>query len=351
MTLVIRFKLLCIMLGLLSTTDLLAEQTPTPLFSSPNFSDAQPIGYLPQVGSADNLVSKPESIAAPIELCDYSAACHCDCDPCGGWFDELTLFGGLDGSKQPQDFGANANLGGHVHFNWGVPVSDERGIGLQIGSTIIATDNAVQVYELLGEATTRFQNFTTVGLFQRTASGFAWGFAYDFLNEDSFDDFSLSQWRLRGAYDLGPCDQIGVTVNLGDRSDSGTFNGPTPANVRLRAIDQGSLYWRHWWQTGVQTTSWIGIAEGHSENNAVTGPAPAFDESLLIGADILAPLNNHFALYGETNLIFPADTGTVDAFMGIRFFPGGGARRARRGRFAPLLPVATPTSFSTDLLQ
>jgi hypothetical protein len=41
------------------------------------------------------------------------------------WGDELTLFGGLDGSKQPQDFGVNANLGGQAHFNWGLPLSEQ----------------------------------------------------------------------------------------------------------------------------------------------------------------------------------------------------------------------------------
>lgn len=273
----------------------------------------------------------------------------CDCCPdAGGWFDELTFFGGIDGSKQPQDFGVNANLGGQAHVNWGLPVSHELGLGLQVGQGIVATDNAVRVYELLGEATDRFQSYTTVGLFQRTDSGFSWGFAYDWLEEDSFDNFSLSQWRLRGAYDIAPCDQIGVTANISSSGDDGTF-GATP--VRLRAIDQGNLFWRHWWPTGVQTTAWGGIAGEHGENNAVTGPSPSFGNSFLMGADILAPLNNYFAIYGETNLIFPADSGTVDAFLGLQFYPGGGALRARRGRYSPLLPVASPTSFSTDLLQ
>lgn len=293
------------------------------------------------------------SFTSEVFPASYGAPCSggSSCPSSQSWCEELTLFAGLDGSKQPQDFGVNANLGGHVHFNWGLPVSDHLGIGVQVGSTLIATDNAVQVYELLGEQTTRVQNYNTIGLFQRFDGGFAWGFVYDWLNEDSFDNFSLSQWRLRGSWDVSHRDQIGVTANLRGDSDRGVFNGPTAVPVTLRPINQGNLYWRHWWQSGVQTTSWIGIAEEHGENNVAVGPAPSFDESLLIGADILAPLNRYFALYGETNIIFPADTGTVDAFMGLRFFPGGNSRRARRGRYAPLLPVATPTNFSVDLLQ
>lgn len=299
--------------------------------------------------SADSLFA--ETASSEVEFCDYRCGCSDECG-CGGagWFDELTFFGGIDGSKQPQDFGVNANLGGQAHVNWGLPLSEEWGLGLQVGETLVATDNAVRVHELLGEATTRFQSYTTLGLFQRVGD-LSWGFAHDWLNEDSYDNFSLRQWRVRVAYDVCPRDQLGVTGNISSGSDAGVYSGPTPVALRLQAIDQVSLYWRHWWPTGVQTTAWGGVATGHGENNAVTGPAPRFGNSFLMGADILAPLNDYLAIYGETNLIFPADSGTVDAFLGVQLYPGGGAKRARRGRFSPLLPVASPTSFSTDLLQ
>ncbi|MEM8864340.1 MAG: DUF6666 family protein, partial [Planctomycetota bacterium] len=99
------------------------------------------------------------------------------------WYDELTIFGGIDGSKQPQDFGVNANLGGQVNANLGLPLVKQWGVGVQFGQGIVAADNAVRVYELQGEGTGRFQSFTTVGLFQRTDSGFAWGFVHDWLNQ------------------------------------------------------------------------------------------------------------------------------------------------------------------------
>lgn len=284
-----------------------------------------------------------------LELYDAQPPCSTHSPNCVHWYDELTLFAGLEGSKQPQDFGVNANFGAQTHVNWGGAVYRDWGLGMQLGTNLVVTDNAVQVYELVGEAKDRVQSYTTIGLFQRTDGGWAWGFAYDFLAEDSYDNFTLGQWRIRTSYDWGPCNQFGMTVNLRDGSDHGTFGASTP--VELRAINQGTLYWRHWWQTGVQTTCWGGIAGGHGENNAVTGPAPRFGESFVMGADILAPLNNYLSLYGETNLIFPADTGTVDAFLGFQLHAGGNARSARRGQFSPLLPVASATTFSTDLLQ
>ena len=262
------------------------------------------------------------------------------------WLRNLTLFGGIDGSKQPQDFGVNANLGLQGNLNTAVMLHEDSGLSLQAGTGIVASQNAVQVYELLGEATNRTQSYTTLGLFQKSDSGFLWAVAHDFLVEDSYDTFVLSQWRGRVGFDVNPCDQLGMTVQMRGLNDSGLFNG---GPVSLRTINQGSVYWRHVWESRTQTTIWLGLADGHGENNAAFGPAPAQDTVPLIGADFLAPLNDHFALYGETNLIMPADTGTVDAFLGFQWFPGGGAFNARQSRTAPVFSVASPTTMSVDL--
>ena len=267
-------------------------------------------------------------------------------DSTSGWLRSLTFFGGIDGSKQPQDFGVNANLGLQGNVNSSFALNDDSGLGLQLGAGVVGSQNAVRVYELLGQATDRVQGYTTVGLFQRSDSGFLWAVAHDFMVEESYDQFFLSQWRGRIGLDVDEANQFGVTAQFRSIEDSGSFAG---GPVSLRTINQGSIYWRHIWESETQTTFWLGLADGHGENNAVTGPSPAKSTVPLFGADFLAPLNDHFALYGETNLIMPADTGTVDAFLGIQWFPGGGARRARRGRFDPVFSVAAPTSFSVDL--
>jgi hypothetical protein len=83
----------------------------------------------------------------------------------------------------------------------------------------------------------------------------------------------------------------------------------------------------------------------------VTGFSPPQEETVLLGADIYVPLNDYLALYGESNLMMPADTGAVDAFLGVELFPAGNASLRRRTRFSPLLPVAASTSFSVDLTE
>ena len=263
-----------------------------------------------------------------------------------GWLRSLTFFAGVDGSKQPQDYGVNANLGLQGNVNAGFAIDETSGLGLQIGTGIVGSQNAVRVYELLGEATGRTQSYTTIGLFQRTDSGLIWAVAHDFMVEQSYDRFVLSQWRGRLGYDVDGKNQFGITAQLRGMTNSGSFNG---GPVSLRTINQSSLYWRHVWESSTQTTMWVGLADGHGENNAVTGPSASQSTVPLFGADFLAPLNDHLALYGETNLIMPADTGAVDAFLGFQWFPGGGAKRARRTRFEPVFAVAAPTTFSVDL--
>jgi len=263
--------------------------------------------------------------------------------------DETSFLFAIDGSKQPQDFGVNANLGGHASMNVGIPLQEDYGIGAQFGTGITASANAVQVFELLGESTGRTQSFTTLGIFQRRESGFSWGFVHDFLYEKSFDRFQLGQWRIRGSYLVSKNDEVGVTSTLQSYSAQGTFGSNT--SVTLIPMDQGSLYYRRFWETGAQTTGWIGIADKHGENNAVTGPAPGKNVPFLFGADLLMPLTTSLALYGETNMIMPSDTGTVDAFLGVQWFPGARAFKARRGKYSPLMPLASPTSFAVDLSQ
>lgn len=262
------------------------------------------------------------------------------------WLENGSLFLGIDGSKQPQDFGINANFGGRSAINWGIPLIQEWGLGAQVGTALNASANAVQVPELLGESSDRWQSFTTVGLFQRTDVGWQWGGAYDFLEQESFDRFRLGQWRLMGALELNPRYLVGIQVALPSYGDTGFFDSD---RVRLDPIAQGSLFWRQTWESHVQTTFWGGIAEGHSEANAVTGDRPPLDEQFVFGADFYAPLGDRLALFGEANFIMPPDTGTVDAYLGVVFFPWGDAWHARQLRFSPLFSVANNTNLAVDL--
>jgi hypothetical protein len=302
----------------------------------------------PQVTDApviDTQAPVPDPIAEePAHVCASEAICYC-CPQDGSNF---SVFVGLEGSKQPQDFGVNAHFGGRSAVNWGLPISRDYGLGLQLGTAINATANAVQVVERVEGSTGRTQSFSTVGVFQRTRGGLVWGGGYDFLYQDYYDDFFLGQWRGALGYDVTERDQIGVQASLRDRDDDGFFGA---AAVELRPITMGNVYYRHVFAAGARLGGWIGVAESHSEANAALGDLPDKDTPFLFGADVFVPLNNYMALFGESNFIMPSDTGTVDAYLGIEIFPWGGAKRGRTARFAPVLPVANSTSFAVDLLR
>ncbi|WP_143549129.1 DUF6666 family protein [Rhodopirellula bahusiensis] len=260
--------------------------------------------------------------------------------------EQLSFLAAIDGSKQPQDYGVNADIGLRLRGQYAAPLLEEYGIGFQIGSAVTWTDNAVRVFELMGEDTTRFQSYTTFGLFRR-ANRWAIGAVMDYQYQEGFDQTSLAQYRGRVSYDLTPQTQVGLTGRFRAFDDQANFNG-TP--VTLRTTNQGSFFLRHFFETGVQGTIWLGIVDEHGESNAAFGAAPAHDDAFVFGADFLAPLNDSLAMYGETNLTTPADTGTVDAFLGLVWYPFGNAKTAHRAQFAPMLPVAAPTSFSVDLV-
>lgn len=291
----------------------------------------------------------------PTSDVSYSSSCCTDacglphCNSCGSasLCENLSLFLGLEGSKQPQDFGVNAHFGGRFHANWGFPISVSNGLGLQIGAAINETRNAVQVVERVEGSKSRTQLFTTIGLFQRCPSGWNWALTYDHLNQDYFDDFSLGQWRGHLGYWLDGCTEIGVRVARSDGGDDGFF---TTIPVSMEAITQGSLYGRKVWPTAAVTGFWVGIAEGHGETNVALGDLPPVNQRFTFGSDIFCPLTNRLAIFGEANFISPADTGTVDAYLGLVYHFGGNHRVFTR-RFAPVLPVANNTSMSVDLTR
>lgn len=271
-------------------------------------------------------------------------------------FDNLSLFLGLEGSKQPQDFGVNATFGGRIAVNWGLPLLRDYGLGVQVGHAITFANNAVQVFERRNGNHSRTQYFTTVGVFQRTPAGLRWGVAYDFLTQGSFDTFNLGQWRAVFGYQLTPRDEVGVRLALSGFRDTGRFfdRATTPhANaLTLDPITQGTLYWRHTFEHQAQTTFWAGVAEGHGQLSAAArvDPSPV-DRPFVFGAELDVPLNDRLSLFGQANFIQPADTGTVDAFLGLVFTPFPRAHRERNRRFAPVQPVASGATFSVDLAR
>ena len=91
------------------------------------------------------------------------------------------------------------------------------------------------------------------------------------------------------------------------------------------------------------------MSEGHEEMTLVLNDDSYLSTAPAFGADFRAPLNDYMSLFGEANFILPADTGTVDAYLGVEFYPAAVAAKWRDQAFAPILRPASSPTFAVDV--
>ena len=259
-------------------------------------------------------------------------------------FENLRLFVGLDGSKQPQDLGINANMGVRLAVNAGVPLVRSHGVGVQVGAALNLSDAAVHVLDQVSSTSRRTQTFATIGVFQQR-SAFGWALAYDHLHERYFDTFTLAQ--IRG--------EVSARVSGHDELGSG-FTGPIRhatamapgAAVRLDPIGQLTGFERHEWASGAVTTIWAGAASRHHNVVLVFDDNSEDRHVVVYGARLDLPLNERLRITGSGNFLTPTATGTVDAYLGVTYSPH---RRSSpsRSSFAPPIEVTNNPEFPVDL--
>lgn len=257
------------------------------------------------------------------------------------WLDRVDLFVGLDGSKQPQDLGVNANIGPRAAVNVGVPLVRTSGFGLQAGVAVNVSDAAVAVLERVDGTSRRTQVFTTLGLFQRL-DRLQWAVVHDVVKQSYFSDTITAQVRGEVMLAVGRHDQVGAWFTAPTRRADAAI---ADTAVRLAPIPQVNATARHTWPSGATTGLWLGVASGH-HNVVLVFPENTRDRHVLVyGATLTMPLNARWSVTGATNLITPSASGTVDAFMGVSVRLG----RGHGSRFSPPLAVANNTGFSVDL--
>jgi hypothetical protein len=261
-------------------------------------------------------------------------------------WDNLSATFGLDGAKGPDDLGLSANFGIRAAMQTGLPLLEKWGLGFQAGTAFNYHRNATRFLALELDVHDRHQSFTTLGLFQRTESGFNWALAYDYLSLVNYASADLTQFRGQVSYWLDATNEVGVWGTWRDRGDQVSIGGQT---LSLRAIDQANLFVRHIWPTGAVTRGWLGVANEHGRFVLNTRNDAPIRHPFVFGADVFIPLNASWALFGEANFITPNDSGTVTAFFGVAFYPGKGTQRAFSNRFAPMLPLANNPTFAVDV--
>lgn len=260
------------------------------------------------------------------------------------WLENVNVFAGLDGSKQPQDLGINANMGVRLAANAGIPLVKSARLGAQVGVALNLSDAAVHVLEQVEGTSRRTQTFATIGLFQQATDRLSWALAYDFLHQKYFDAFTLGQLRGEAGFDVTTTDEVGAWFTKSAKGDSGTM-GTTP--VRLDPISQINTYLKHRWPSSAETTAWVGVAAGHNNIVFLLPNDSRTRRVLVYGARLDLPLSDRVSITGSSNFLTPAATGTVDAYLGVTIHAA--RRRAPRSTFAPPVSVANNPEFAVDL--
>lgn len=301
-------------------------------------------------GSPSDIVPKTmkgDPITAPMPASQGScdSCCIPCCDECcrEGFFDNVSIFSGLDAFKSPLDLdGLNGNFGSRTGIMGAFPVLPRFGLGLQGGSSAAWYDPNGSLYT---GSTARFQSFTNIGVFQRSADNrFHWGFGYDWMFDHYYTNLQLGQYRMKTGMMLGAQNEIGVWAAVPQRRDWTTLTGPAPASIpslnTFRPMSQGSFYWQHWWRNTASTQIWAGIAE-----------RPGI---FVVGGTAFVPMGAYTALTGSFNFITPDNViGQArhaneiwNVSLGLAFFPTGRADRAVTNRFRPVLSMPDNGTFA-----
>jgi hypothetical protein len=264
----------------------------------------------------------------------------------GSAMENLNFFIGLDGSKSPQDLGINANMGVRFSVNWGLPVSRKDNLGAQIGVAANLSDAAVHVLDQVEGTSRRMQTYVTAGVFQRTLNKITWAAGFDLLMQDYYDTNILGQLRGQIGYALSDTHEMGAWMTKGVLGEDAQVGA---TNVRLEPISQINGFSSHVWPSNARTTIWVGLAAGHDNVVLTVSDEDRKDWVLVYGAELHMPLSDRFAVTGAANFLTPTATGTVDAFLGVVFYPGRTVMKRTPPPFSPVMTVGNSPMFPVNL--
>lgn len=270
----------------------------------------------------------------PSESCVPAAPCNFAAEP---WYTNFAAISTLDAFKTPMDLdGLNANFGKRVGAIGSFPIWREMGFGGQISST-------AAWYDWKGSQFTghdmRFQNFNSVGLFVRSCkTGLGFGIAHDWLYDDYYAKFHLSQFRVAGSWEINCNNEVGFWGALPQRRDS-AFVGTPAVNNQFQSLVQGNLYWKHYWSDYAWSSTYAGLAESPSD--------------ISYGANVQVAVNRFVAVTGAATYVVPGSGGDIgrqeeiwNLSFGFLFYPGT-AMAAQRSQFRPMFAPADNGNFAT----
>ncbi len=286
-----------------------------------------------------------------VDCCCQGSCCDCfsccshpgywDCCWCSWcWWENLSVFAGPAGFKGPLDLGRNGSFGFSEGLNWSMPLFPHAGIGAQFGFRAVQSNFSGNSIE--GGGGGRDQLFATLGLFRRTHCGFQYGIAADFLEDDYYDDISVSQYRGEFSLIHPSGHEVGFYAAFGGESDQGFIppivGGNTfPLLTNWEATDQYALFYRYTMCDGGSLKLYAG---GTSQSGG------------LVGGDLRLPLSCRWA-FASNFAYASAGSGDDSSYSreswglgaSLEFFPGCVKGTGNYSWLRPLFNVADNSTF------
>jgi hypothetical protein len=267
-------------------------------------------------------------ILAPFDLfCgELSSSCH------GWWWGEnLSVFVGTENFRSTVNIDGVSNFGFNEGFNWSMPVSRTFGWAFQVGADFTQTGFDSTPATDLDQ--TRFQTFLTLGLFHRPTcqSGLQYGLAFDWLHDEFYDKFDVTQLRGEISWMVEPNNDYGFWFSAGVKDD--TVHNQMVSPVTFEVVDQFAFFHRRRFCRGGDARFWIGGTD---------------NKSVLLGADFCVPVAQSWGLEGGFNYLISGNRDQTLADeswnigVNVVFYLGGNAFCQSPSR--PLFNVADNSS-------
>jgi hypothetical protein len=261
------------------------------------------------------------------------------------WYRDFTASAGVTGFTNPADLGLGGNFGTNEYLNFAMPLWNAFGIGWQVGARGVQT-NFDSATIASGTSTIdrggRDQVFITTGLFTRAfeGRGLQGGVAWDYLNDNYFDNVDMAQLRGELSYVWG-FHEFGFWGAFAVNDSSSFFLKRKAATAIASTLDMYCGFYR--------------LQFGDANELKVWGGATHEGDGI-VGSLLRAPLTRSWALESTFTYVIPDSRRTVDldglgtlstfqdgawnVSCNIVFYPAGRARRSLASPYRPLFDVA-----------
>ena len=286
----------------------------------------------------------PSCTDACCETCGEGCGGCADCGLAGCrpmLLDNLTVWTGVHGFKDPSNLDRDGSFGFHTGLNLGAPLwlIPYSGVGVQAGLQGVWSDFSGANFT----DDRRNQLFVTAGLFRRADWGFQGGLVYDYMRDDWYDDIQLGQIRGELSW-LYPCHhEWGFWFTSHGDADTTAL----PGDQRIDSWEATDLY-AFFYRRRLEA-----VAGGDARFfGGFTG-----DSDGLIGADVNLPLAQRVCLESSFTYLIPEEDRGAGASenegwnVAIRlvWYPGAAWCPGEAGNYyRPLLRVADRGTMFVD---